>query len=101
MTQDPATVGEPHEPTPAEHEARDRVRRRATGMTHHQAAGALDEARHAAGDLADADAGTAAEVAEWQRITDLLFDHGGPYSVEADAYVQGELTARRGGQVGA
>ncbi|MFF5703828.1 hypothetical protein ACFY7H_15165 [Streptomyces sp. NPDC012794] len=96
MTQDdPTPSGEPREPTPAERAARDRVRRRAEGMTHHRAADALHAARQAAGDLTAADAATRAEVAEWQRITDALFDHGGPYTTEADAYVQGELTARR------
>ncbi|MDX6760000.1 MULTISPECIES: hypothetical protein [Streptomyces] len=96
MTQDAATAtNEPHEPTPEERAARDRVRRRATGMTHHQSADALEAAEEAAGDLDAADTRTRAEVAEWRRITDLLFDHGGPYAPEADAYVQGQLTARR------
>ncbi|MFD5624456.1 hypothetical protein [Streptomyces yangpuensis] len=100
MTQDTGTVtNEPHEPTPEEREARDRVCRRATGMTHHQTAEALEAAEEAAersaGDLAAADPGTRAEVAEWRRITDLLFDHGGPYATDIDAYVQGRLTARR------
>ncbi|MFG2342177.1 hypothetical protein [Streptomyces yangpuensis] len=99
MTQDTETaMNEPHEPTPEERVARDRVRRRATGMTHHQTAQALDAAEEAAersaGDLAAADPGIRAEVAEWRRITELLFDHGGPYATETDAYVQGQLTAR-------
>ncbi|MFJ9549180.1 hypothetical protein [Streptomyces erythrochromogenes] len=96
MTQDAATAtNEPHEPTPEERAARDRVRRRATGMTHHQTADALEAAEESAGDLDAADTRTRAEVAEWRRITDLLFDHGGPYTPETDAYVQGQLTARR------
>ncbi|MEV7414726.1 hypothetical protein [Streptomyces sp. NPDC089919] len=86
------------EPTAAEHAARDRVRARAEGMTHHEAAKALDAAEEAAGDLDAADEGTRAEVAEWRRITDQLYDHGGPYTVDADAFVQGELTARRNRQ---
>ncbi|MEU4360253.1 hypothetical protein ACFYNW_25280 [Streptomyces virginiae] len=94
MSQDTAT-NEPHEPTPEERAARDRVRRRATGMTHHQTADALEAAEEAADDLDAADTGTRAEAAEWRRITDLLFDHGGPYTPETDAYVQGQLTARR------
>ncbi|MEU3723242.1 hypothetical protein [Streptomyces sp. NPDC031705] len=94
MTQD-TTLGEAHEPTPEEHAAVDRVRRRATGMTHHQASEALEALEETAGDdPSAADAGTRAEVAEWQRITDLLYDHGGPYTPDSDAYVQGQLTAR-------
>ncbi|WP_244291369.1 hypothetical protein [Streptomyces subrutilus] len=95
MTQDTVPMNDPHEPTPEERRARDRVRRRAEGMTHHRTAEALEAAEKAAGDLAAADGGTRAEVAEWQRITDLLFDHGGPYAPETDAFVQGQLTARR------
>ncbi|WP_051807790.1 hypothetical protein [Streptomyces sp. NRRL F-2664] len=97
MSQDTAAdePNAPHEPTPEERAARDRVRRRATGMTHHRTAQALEAAEDAAGDVDAADPGTRAEVAEWRRITDLLFDHGGPYSPDADAYVQGQLTARR------
>ncbi|MGP3690143.1 hypothetical protein ACTVZO_36525 [Streptomyces sp. IBSNAI002] len=95
MTEDTAPANDPHEPTPGERAARDRVRRRAEGMTHHQTAEALEAAEEAAGDLEAADAGTRAEVAEWQRITDLLFDHGGPYAPETDAFVQGQLTARQ------
>ncbi|MEU6315867.1 hypothetical protein [Streptomyces sp. NPDC047014] len=95
MTQETDAENAPHEPTPEEREARDRVRLRATGMTHHDSAEALEAAEEAAGkDLASADPGTRAEVAEWQRITDLLFDHGGPYSPDTDAFVQGQLTAR-------
>lgn len=87
---------EPHEPAAAEIEARRRVRDRATGMTHHEARGALEAvlADADAGDLESADAAVRAEAAEWQRITDLLLDHGGPYTPDTDAYVQGQLTAR-------
>ncbi|WP_199885331.1 hypothetical protein [Streptomyces sp. CB00455] len=94
MTEETAEAAEPHEPSPQERAARDRVRRQAGGMTHHETAEALEAAEDAAGDLAAADAGTRAAVAEWQRITDVLFDHGGPYSPDTDAYVQGQLTAR-------
>ncbi|MFF1557935.1 hypothetical protein [Streptomyces sp. NPDC058279] len=85
---------EPHEPSPGEVAARDRVRADATGMTHHQAADALERTLDAIDDAADADAPTRAALAEWQRITDLLADHGGPYAPEADPYAQGQLSAR-------
>ncbi|WP_301368762.1 hypothetical protein [Streptomyces xanthophaeus] len=85
---------EPHEPAAAEIAARRRVREGATGMTHHEAQAALEAVLAAAGDLERADAAVRAEAAEWQRIADLLFDHGGPYAPETDAYVQGQLTAR-------
>ncbi|MFD9377169.1 hypothetical protein ACFWBH_16780 [Streptomyces sp. NPDC059999] len=85
---------EPHEPSAGEVAARDRVRTKAEGMAHHEAAAALEAALKSAGDLSRADAPTRAAVAEWQRLTDLLLDHGGPYSTGSDAYVQGQLTAR-------
>lgn len=94
MSRHTAITDEPHEPTPGERRARDLVRRRAGGMAHHEAAEALEAAEETAGDLETAEAGARAEVAEWRRITDLLFDHGGPYTPETDAYVQGQLTAR-------
>ncbi|WP_327256832.1 hypothetical protein [Streptomyces sp. NBC_01244] len=96
MTDDAAN--EPHVPSDAERAARARVRERATGLTHHQTEEALEAAEAAAvvaaGDLESADAVTRAAVAEWRRITELLFDHGGPYSPDTDAFVQGQLTAR-------
>ncbi|WP_405530144.1 hypothetical protein OG592_19795 [Streptomyces avidinii] len=85
---------EPHEPAAAEIAARRRVRDRATGLTHHEAHAALEAVLAKAGDLDSADASVRAEAAEWQRITDLLLDHGGPYAPDTDAYVQGQLTAR-------
>ncbi|MFE2552177.1 hypothetical protein ACFXGI_26995 [Streptomyces sp. NPDC059355] len=85
---------EPHEPTVAEIEARRRVRDRATGMTHHETQAALEAVLADAGDLESGDAAVRAGAAEWQRITDLLLDHGGPYTPDTDAYVQGQLTAR-------
>ncbi|WP_374777280.1 hypothetical protein OG756_35390 [Streptomyces sp. NBC_01310] len=78
----PAT--EPHVPTSEERAARDRVRQRATGMTHHQSAEALKAAEKTSGNP-ETDTGLRAEIAEWQRITDLLYDHGGPYTPETDA----------------
>ncbi|GHD67210.1 hypothetical protein GCM10010336_29740 [Streptomyces goshikiensis] len=89
-----AAALEPHEPLAGEIAARERVRGEAAGLTHHQTVRALEAALAEAGDLASADASVRAAVAEWQRITDLLFDHGGPYAPETDAYVQGQLTAR-------
>ncbi|MGW5398363.1 hypothetical protein [Streptomyces sp. NPDC003952] len=97
MTDDAAN--EPHVPSDAERAARARVRDRATGLTHHQAEDELEAAEAAAvkaagGDLESADAATRAAVAEWRRITELLFDHGGPYAPDMDAFLQGQLTAR-------
>ncbi|MBT2470822.1 hypothetical protein J7E97_23880 [Streptomyces sp. ISL-66] len=113
MTDDAAN--EPHVPTEAERAARVRVREHATGMSHHEAAEALEAAERELGQSEEA-AGEAGEeapgkpsgeggpersygaaraaVAEWRRITELLFDHGGPYSPDTDAFVQGQLTAR-------
>lgn len=70
------------------------VRQRAQGMTHHQVAAALDEAKEAGGP-ADDERGSA-EIAEWERIEELLADHDGPYDPDSDPFVQGELTARAG-----
>ncbi|CAM5659887.1 hypothetical protein SAVIM338S_06746 [Streptomyces avidinii] len=114
MTDDAAN--EPHVPSEAERAARAQVRERATGMRHHESAEALEAAEQAledaggedGGDAGGASAGKApadgdpegadgaarAAVAEWRRITELLFDHGGPYSPDTDAFVQGQLTAR-------
>ncbi|MFJ6480883.1 MULTISPECIES: hypothetical protein [unclassified Streptomyces] len=86
---------EPHEPTIAEITARERVRDRATGLAHHEAHAALETVLATVGDLERADAAARAEAAEWQRISDLLFDHGGPYAPDTDAYVQGQLAARK------
>ncbi|MFD5408837.1 hypothetical protein ACFV4Q_15725 [Streptomyces nojiriensis] len=86
---------EPHRPSAAEITARQHVRDRATGLAHHEAQAALEAVLAAAGDLERADAAVRAEAAEWQRISDLLFDHGGPYTPDTDAYVQGQLTARQ------
>ncbi|MFD0355280.1 hypothetical protein ACFVHW_16325 [Streptomyces sp. NPDC127110] len=98
MSEENGTVVEaelqPHEPSPGEAEARDRVRAEAEGMTHRQAVSALTRVRDAVGDAAGGGAPARAELAEWHRITDLLSDHGGPYTTEADPYAQGQLTAR-------
>ncbi|MET9857330.1 hypothetical protein ABZY57_30925 [Streptomyces sp. NPDC006450] len=96
MTEDAAN--EPHTPSDAERAARAHVREQATGLTHHDTESALEAAEAAAeeasGALENADDATRAAVAEWRRITDLLFDHGGPYSPDTDAFVQGQLAAR-------
>ncbi|WP_327303459.1 hypothetical protein OG730_07465 [Streptomyces sp. NBC_01298] len=97
MTEDAAN--EPHTPSDAERAARAEVRERATGLIHHDAELALEAAEAAAteaagGDLEHADGATRATVAEWRRITELLFDHGGPYSPDTDAFFQGQLAAR-------
>ncbi|MGW6685274.1 hypothetical protein [Streptomyces sp. NPDC054961] len=105
MTDD--TANEPHVPSEAERAARARVRERATGMSHHECAAALEAAEEALergdesageasseGDPEGARSAARAAVAEWRRIAELLFDHGGPYAPDADAFVQGQLTAR-------
>ncbi|WP_328766069.1 hypothetical protein [Streptomyces sp. NBC_00286] len=74
------------------------VRRRATGMTHPEAAAALEEAelqQHMDRDrenLADEERGPA-ELAEWARIVQLLATAGGTYDPDTDAFVQDELAA--------
>lgn len=96
MTDDAAN--EPHVPSDAERAARARVREEAAGLTHHEAAEALEAAERAAeevtGDPRGGDDATRAATAEWLRITELLFDHGGPYSPDTDAFLQGQLAAR-------
>ncbi|MFG2313340.1 hypothetical protein ACGFS9_32490 [Streptomyces sp. NPDC048566] len=81
-----------HEPSAQERAAWDRVCAAATGMNHHRAKAALEEARRTAEDAADA--GARAERDEWERITGALADHAGSYDPEADPFVQGRLTAR-------
>ncbi|MGW2051929.1 hypothetical protein ACWCPF_43445 [Streptomyces sp. NPDC001858] len=77
---------------------RNSVRRRARGMTHSEAAAALEEAelqRHMdrdRQDLADDERGPA-ELGGWARIVQLLADSGGVYDPDADAVVQDELAA--------
>ncbi|MFD7900563.1 hypothetical protein [Streptomyces sp. NPDC059743] len=67
-------------------------------MTATEAAVALEEARlhrhldRDREDLADDERGPA-EVAEWERIAQLLATTGGTYDPEADAVVQDELAA--------
>ncbi|MEW2373396.1 hypothetical protein AB0940_29090 [Streptomyces sp. NPDC006656] len=70
-------------------------------MTHSEAVAALEEAEmHAHLDRRDeaaADDGgrRAAELAEWQRVVQLLAATGGPYDPDADVVGQAELAADR------
>ncbi|MEU8622645.1 hypothetical protein [Streptomyces sp. NPDC048623] len=90
----------PRQPVDQAKVGRRAVRRRATGMTATEAAAALEEARlqqhmdRDREDLADDERGPA-EVAEWERITQLLVTAGGIYDPETDAAVQDELAADR------
>ncbi|MFJ1751268.1 hypothetical protein ACIOJD_34325 [Streptomyces sp. NPDC088116] len=80
---------------------RSSVRRRARGMTHSEAVAALEgaelDAHLARRDEAAADDGgrRAAELAEWQRVVQLLAAIGGPYDPDADIVVQEELAEDR------
>ncbi|MGW3818419.1 hypothetical protein [Streptomyces sp. NPDC005046] len=85
------------EPSEQEHAVWDRVRRAATGMNHHEAKAALEEARKVTEDSSPGD-GQAPEARteadEWERITDTLADHAGSYDPATDPFVQGQLAAR-------
>ncbi|MCX5278219.1 hypothetical protein [Streptomyces virginiae] len=84
---DPAKIG------------RSSVRRRARGMTHREAFQALADAQIEAHldrryeEAADHSSRRAAELAEWERIAQLVFRAGGPYDPDDDAVVQEELAA--------
>ncbi|MFE1028547.1 hypothetical protein ACFW5I_28975 [Streptomyces sp. NPDC058818] len=88
----------PRQPVDHAKAGRRAVRRRATGMTAAEAAAALEDARlqqridRDREDLADDERGPA-EVAEWQRIAQLLATTGGTYDPKGDAVVQDELAA--------
>ncbi|MFJ3201531.1 hypothetical protein [Streptomyces sp. NPDC086989] len=82
------------EPTARERAERDRIRGEATGMSHHEAAEALEAAEDALAAGPEDEEAARAAVAEWERITELLADHSGPYAPESDPFVQGQLTAR-------
>ncbi|MFE2384569.1 hypothetical protein [Streptomyces misionensis] len=92
----PGTAAAPRPPVDWAKVGRRSVRRRATGMTATEAAAALEETRlqqhmdRDREDLADDERGPA-EVAEWERITQLLATTGGVYDPETDAVVQDEL----------
>ena len=88
----------PRQPIDRAKIGRSSVRRRATGMNPAEAAAALEQAQllqhldRNREDLADDERGPA-EIAEWERIAQLLATTGGRYSPEADAVVQEELDA--------
>ncbi|MFI8504557.1 hypothetical protein ACIGFK_39540 [Streptomyces sp. NPDC085524] len=94
-------AGTPRTPIDYAKVGRSSVRRRARGMTPGEAAAALADAElHAHLDRRDeaaADDGgrRAAELAEWQRIVQLLAATGGPYDPDADVVVQEELAEDR------
>ncbi|MET9847832.1 hypothetical protein [Streptomyces ossamyceticus] len=88
----------PREPIDWAKVGRRSVRRRARGMTHPEAAAALEDAelqQHMVRDHEDlaGDERGPAEVAEWTRIVQLLADTGGVYDPDTDAVVQDELAA--------
>ncbi|MCT2546214.1 hypothetical protein [Streptomyces atratus] len=80
---------------------RSAVRRRARGMTHTEAAAGLERAELDAhlsrrDESAFDDGGRReAELAEWQRIVQLLAATGGPYDPDTDIVVQEELAEDR------
>ncbi|MFF8910976.1 hypothetical protein [Streptomyces olivaceoviridis] len=90
----------PRQPVDQAKVGRRAVRRRAAGMTVTEAAAALEDARlqqhmdRDREDLADDERGPA-EVAEWERITQLLAATGRVYDPATDAVVQDELAADR------
>ncbi|MFF2512594.1 hypothetical protein [Streptomyces sp. NPDC058086] len=93
------TGDEVSEPSDEERAAWARVRRSATGMGHHEARSALAIALKAArsGGLTGRGAVVArAETEEWERVTETLADHAGPYEPADDPFVQGEQDARDG-----
>ncbi|MDL5205318.1 hypothetical protein [Streptomyces sp. ALI-76-A] len=88
----------PRQPVDRAKVGRSSVRRRATGMTATEAAAALEDARlhqHLDRDREDlaGDERGPAEVAEWERIAQLLATTGGTYDPKSDAVVQDELAA--------
>ncbi|MEU3188682.1 hypothetical protein ABZ707_31465 [Streptomyces sp. NPDC006923] len=94
-------AGTPRTPIDYAKVGRSSVRRRARGMTHGEAVAALEEADlHAHLDRRDESAADdsgrrAAELAEWQRVVQLLAATGGPYDPDADVVVQEELAEDR------
>ncbi|WP_328492228.1 hypothetical protein OHS59_05310 [Streptomyces sp. NBC_00414] len=85
------------EPSDGERDAWARVRRAAYGMRHHEAKIASEEARKAAEESSPGGREALiaqAEVEEWERITEALFDHAGEYDSADDPFVQGELEGR-------
>lgn len=83
-------AGAPRTPIDYAKVGRSSVRRRARGMTHSETAAGLEAAEQ----QAHLDR-RAAELAEWQRIVQLLAATGGPYDLDADVVVQEELAEDR------
>ncbi|WP_186784577.1 hypothetical protein [Streptomyces sp. CBG33] len=94
-------VGAPRTPIDYAKVGRSSVRRRARGMTHGEAVAGLEAAEQQAhldrrDESAFDDGGRrAAELAEWQRVVQLLAATGGPYDPDADVVVQEELANDR------
>ncbi|MGO1025726.1 hypothetical protein ACTOXX_34700 [Streptomyces rubiginosohelvolus] len=94
-------AGAPRTPIDYAKIGRSSVRRRARGMTHSEAVAGLEAAEQQARldrrDESAADDGgrRAAELAEWQRVVQLLATTGGPYDPDADVVVQEELAEDR------
>ncbi|MET9810869.1 hypothetical protein [Streptomyces halstedii] len=94
-------AGAPRTPIDYAKVGRSSVRRRARGMTHSEAVAGLEAAEQQAhldrrDEAAANDGGRrAAELAEWQRVVQLLAATGGPYDPDADVFVQKELAEDR------
>ncbi|MFJ4917611.1 hypothetical protein [Streptomyces sp. NPDC088726] len=94
-------AGAPRTPIDYAKIGRSSVRRRARGMTHSEAVAGLEAAEQQAhldrrDESAFDDGGRrAAELAEWQRVVQLLAATGGPYDPDADVVVQEELAEDR------
>ncbi|MGQ4732671.1 hypothetical protein ACUN3E_34075 [Streptomyces sp. Ju416(a)] len=94
-------AGAPRTPIDYAKVGRSSVRRRARSMTHSEAVAGLEAAEQQAhldrrDESAFDDGGRrAAELAEWQRIVQLLAATGAPYDPDADAVVQEELADDR------
>ncbi|MFD9240638.1 hypothetical protein ACFV0D_01620 [Streptomyces sp. NPDC059556] len=87
-------AGVPRTPVDYAKAGRNAVRRRATGMTAAEAEAALEDALlHQHIDRDREDERGPAEVAEWQRVAQLLAATGGTYDPKTDTVVQDELTA--------
>lgn len=94
-------AGTPRTPVDYAKVGRSSVRRRARGMTHGEAVAGLEAAEQQAhldrrDESAFDDGGRrTAELAEWQRVVQLLAATGGPYDPDGDVVVQEELADDR------